>query len=649
MDGERNRVSGGLAHYSRTTQTQAVIYVICAACATVAFAAEHSAAPPDPPTARHIDRLIRALGDGDYFVRQKAEADLGKMGFDAVDALTAAADSDDMEVAIRVARLLFSIRSNWASPGDPSDVVSLLARYETQDDNVREFRVGQLLELPHAAGIPAICRIIRFERSLPLAKLAALRLVESISKGGDAKKTSAAVIERTLGDCSRRPARWVVAWLRAKQDSTALATLWTDLLASEEELLLQQPRETSLDVVEQLLRMQIAALRKISRGADAQASLARLIRLRRDDPGELAVLLRWFIDQKDWAATMLMEARCRPTIVESADLLYLLAEAQTLRGDAPAAALSAVRALRLNPGDDDQSLASHFQCGESLERRGRFDWAMKEWEHVIHAAQPHSPLAVIAARSLSELYHDRDEDGRAAETLAGITGTFVRRTHQWTLIDQEGGDVTLGALRSRRLFFQACDCKARGDRAKEREYLDKALATHAYDIEVLIACHQLPDSPAAYREKIHGLIEKKLCALREQIADMGPYGERSGEAAQPCNEFAWLTANTEGDLDEALRLAKRAVELAGDERGAYVDTLARVYFAKGDYAAAVKQQTRAAELMPYNRAVQRQLESFRKKAREKGIKLESIEKLEKPAMKTPPPTREKTREDNPFG
>ena len=274
MDGERNRVSGGLAHYSRTTQTQAVIYVICAACATVAFAAEHSAAPPDPPTARHIDRLIRALGDGDYFVRQKAEADLGKMGFDAVDALTAAADSDDMEVAIRVARLLFSIRSNWASPGDPSDVVSLLARYETQDDNVREFRVGQLLELPHAAGIPAICRIIRFERSLPLAKLAALRLVESISKGGDAKKTSAAVIERTLGDCSRRPARWVVAWLRAKQDSTALATLWTDLLASEEELLLQQPRETSLDVVEQLLRMQIAALRKISRGADAQASLA---------------------------------------------------------------------------------------------------------------------------------------------------------------------------------------------------------------------------------------------------------------------------------------------------------------------------------------------------------------------------------------
>ena len=89
-------------------------------------------------------------------------------------------------------------------------------------------------------------------------------------------------------------------------------------------------------------------------------------------------------------------------------------------------------------------------------------------------------------------------------------------------------------------------------------------------------------------------------------------------------------------------MAKRAVDLAGDEQGAYVDTLARVFFARGDYADAVKQQTRAAELMPYNRAVQRQLVSFRKKAREKGIKLESIEKSEKPAKRTPPPTRERS-------
>jgi tetratricopeptide (TPR) repeat protein len=131
----------------------------------------------------------------------------------------------------------------------------------------------------------------------------------------------------------------------------------------------------------------------------------------------------------------------------------------------------------------------------------------------------------------------------------------------------------------------------------------------------LIDCYQLPDAPAGYRTKIRSLIEKRLCGLREQIADMGPHSA----AAEPCNEFAWLAANTEGDLDEALRLSKRSLELAG-EQGAYCDTLARVYFARGDYASALRHQSRAAELLPDNHAVQKQLLLFRKKAGEKGEK-----------------------------
>ena len=139
--------------------------------------------------------------------------------------------------------------------------------------------------------------------------------------------------------------------------------------------------------------------------------------------------------------------------------------------------------------------------------------------------------------------------------------------------------------------------------------LDKALATQNYDIEVLIECYQVPNPPPDYHAKIRKLVEKKLCELRELIADLGS----QPAAAQPCNEFAWLAGNTEGDLDEALRLSKRSIELIG-EHGAYYDTLAQVYFAKGDYAAALKHQNRAAELMPHNREVQRHLVLFRKKA-----------------------------------
>ena len=98
-----------------------------------------AAAAPSP---EQIHRLIEALGDADYFVRQKAESDLGKIGFDAVEALTAAAEHDDMEIVARANRLLCVIRSNWAVPGEPAEVSQLLADYESQDDNSREARIS---------------------------------------------------------------------------------------------------------------------------------------------------------------------------------------------------------------------------------------------------------------------------------------------------------------------------------------------------------------------------------------------------------------------------------------------------------------------------------------------------------------------------
>ena len=183
--------------------------------------------------------------------------------------------------------------------------------------------------------------------------------------GEAAKPDLAATLQKGLGTCRRAPARWVLAWLQARQDPQALAGIWTQLAAEEEGLLLRQPRDTSLAIVESLLRFQIAALRKIDRGADAAGSVERLIKLRRGEPAELARLLNWLIDQKDWPATRLVEKRCQATIAESADLLYLVAEAQVRRGDAAAAEQSAGQALKLNPDSDEPSLAMHLQAGET--------------------------------------------------------------------------------------------------------------------------------------------------------------------------------------------------------------------------------------------------------------------------------------------
>ncbi len=164
-------------------------------------------------------------------------------------------------------------------------------------------------------------------------------------------------------------------------------------------------------------------------------------------------------------------------------------------------------------------------------------------------------------------------------------------------------------MRARRHFFEACHWRDKGDRAKQRAALDAALATQGYDIEVLIECFRLPDASAEYRANTHKLIVKKLNQLREQIGD--------NNAAQPCNEFAWLVANTEGDLDEALRYSQRSLELTGENNGSYRDTLARVYYAKGDFDEALKQQTEAAASLPHNRTILKQVEVYRAKVAEK--------------------------------
>ena len=45
---------------------------------------------PEPQSAEHIQKLVRQLGDNDYFVRQGAQDELARLGFQAFDAVNAA-------------------------------------------------------------------------------------------------------------------------------------------------------------------------------------------------------------------------------------------------------------------------------------------------------------------------------------------------------------------------------------------------------------------------------------------------------------------------------------------------------------------------------------------------------------------------------
>ena len=79
------------------------------------------------------------------------------------------------------------------------------------------------------------------------------------------------------------------------------------------------------------------------------------------------------------------------------------------------------------------------------------------------------------------------------------------------------------------------------------------------------------------------------------------------------NEYAWLVANTTGDVRKAVRYSKKSLEISFDNPS-YLDTLAHCQFAAGDHAAAVRTQAVAQRLEPHNRTILRNLERFRSRA-----------------------------------
>ena len=211
--------------------------------------------------------------------------------------------------------------------------------------------------------------------------------------------------------------------------------------------------------------------------------------------------------------------------------------------------------------------------------------------------RPQSRLGMQAAQTTSsELYHDQEQDEQAAATLSASRRPTPHAPPVQLLDNEESLPWARSGVAA---LFRGLPLRDVGDRAKQRAALDAALATQAYDIEVLIECYQFPDASADYRGKVRKLIQKKLCELREQIGD--------NAVAQPCNEFAWLVANTEGNLDEALRDSKRSLETVARTAPSATRSPG-VYYAKGDLDEALKQQAAAAALLPHTRAVTKQLE-----------------------------------------
>ncbi|MBI3461977.1 MAG: hypothetical protein HY000_02815 [Planctomycetes bacterium] len=552
------------------------------------------------PTPQRIAALIEQLGADDYFQREQAQAELAAMSFEAFDALSAAENHPDIEVAARATYLVRLMRAEWPLASDPPEVKALLDDYELLDENERQQRMEGLARTPGEAGLAALCRLVRFERSQAMSKLAAITIFERTADEPSAWPRRDQVILESLGKSTRPAAEWLRTDVEAKHDPAAAIDAWAAHIDAEEARFRRAGSQSRPEIVTALLARQVELLEQAGRREEVGAVLAKMVALETGDSESLTKLMGWLTRHQAWTALDEVATRFTERVNADPILLYSLAEARQSQGRNDEAAAVVKQALALSP--DNQS--PHFYVGLQLRSRGLNDWAEQEFNQVLKIGPRNSIYALRVSPLLAEWHHDRLEEHEAAEMLRLTIEAMDQNSRQRNGGQNEGRDPV--GLRARMNYFLAGEAEQKRDIAKQTELLDAAIALDPLEADVLIALYRLPSQDAARREKTLRQIDIAAEAFRREV---------EADPSQPTgyNQYAWLVGNTEGDKQRALRYSLKSLELSPDEPG-YLDTLAHCYYGLGDYENAVKHQTKAVELDRHSQQMARALERFQKAA-----------------------------------
>lgn len=563
---------------------------------------------PEAATDAHIAELIERLGDPQFAVRQRAQQELIKLGFDAFDALVKAEDSDDPEVAMQAEYLVRRIRAQWTRDTDPRAIREIFEDYEILSDERRLQRIKQLADLPDDEGLPWLCRLVRFERSPALSKHAALAIIDHEPADEAAHNRRAETIHKELSRTRRPAALWLETWLQARSDPAGALAKWSELVAAERRAFEQHPQETHALIVQSLLRREIQLLDRLGRKDETIDVMRQMVMCERGDSASLTELLNWVVQRKAWEVVDLIADRFSASFEVDAVLMYTLCEARVAQGDQKLAEETAERALAIS-GDSQQE---HAILAERLGERGLPTWANREWQQVIHVGPLGTQYDIFARDFLANGLHDRGQDREAGELIKQLFDEAEKDTAVMQRVrGSQAQHTNVNLLRSNMTFYFACDAAAHNDQARQRELLEKSLEQDSSNVESLIALYRLTGNDPQRRAELVDSIGDVIEQCRDQIEE---------DPSRPTfyNQIAWLVANTEGDVAEAIELSEKSVELAresGDSPrrlGGLLDTLAHCHYANKDYKAAVKIQEEAAQLDPDTQSIRRALERFRK-------------------------------------
>lgn len=568
-----------------------------------------------PPDAAAIDALVAELGAADFAVRETASRRLAALGLRAADALlTAAETSPDLEVSLRARWLVESLP--LVVEGDAAEAAKLLERFAGRGYGERVRIMHRLLRLDDDAGVEPLARIVQLERTPAGSRIAAALLVREWQPEDPYWPTIAPRILAGLGS-SRRPAarflRALVTYASATSPAAASAAVDDALAAAvslapgqgraDEPVGLSESESLGIARTGQIFRRHLAwILAREGRLEEALAEARRVIDFAADeaDPdGQVASELAWFASHDlpravDLVADRLAAPDVPPLIAYSAAVAWDRRDEPDAAARAAELAAAASRRLAESPG-----LSDRRQAAMLLARWGAADWAQREYRRLLDDHEAALTERAFAAISYAEFLHEQGRDGEAAAVLGEILEPEAQLMDR--VLSQLERDPR--AVRSRMLYFQA---HAAADRPTQRRLLEASLRAYAKDTETLIALYHLDDNTPAQQAEAAARVARAAEGIEAEIAALPE--EPSGR-----NEYAWLVANTEGDVSKAMRYARESLEASFDN-ASYLDTLAHCHAAAGDLERAVRTQWLAVKQEPHNALIRRNYDRFKSRA-----------------------------------
>jgi Flp pilus assembly protein TadD len=437
-----------------------------------------------------VSQWIDDLGNPSFEIRERAESELAALGFAAFDALTVAEESDDLEISQRARFLLRSMTASWVRDSDPPEVKKLLENYEQQSEMNRGETLQRLALMPDDAGVSALCRLARYEKSPLYSKRAALEIMFLPVSGGPADARRAAIIEREIGKSPRVAATWLKTYLQAGRGDRAALDTWASLADEEYKQFELAPDETNA---------QIAALLFY---AYAQASGALGDRPRAEAVAERA----WSIQPDDATAH------------------YAIADQLTRRGQFDWAEREYRRLMAIEPSMEQPMLLayntfSRVRLAELLHDQGREQPAAEVMDGLVAMMDAKEGGAEVKKRlmemgrdleplrSRAQYFHAQHllGEGKRTEALA--------RLEQGLKEDSADADVLIA-------FYDLSENDPEL-RSKTQAWVAKAIAQYRKDVEAMPTDHQGYNQLAWLLANSGGSAEEAI-ALSHRSLELSP-------------------------------------------------------------------------------------------------------------------------------